>query len=239
MDISKLKRDPTLGSAVQQFVGKTVIAAKDCTIFVPVRYESKQMMFIGEEVLCVGVYGLACEGKVCCDVTLAKLPMRPSGITIEKIDDDDFYALSFKKGDVLISNTDLVKEDTLVYRVFDDIQSKGNVPWYMSPTGLAKLFITAKEHGNISLASTNASFEMIAATMTRVMNDLTKYFRHFITSLEDTKNVQYEFIPLTSVAYGTTNTITRLLGNYRDEGVAAALVYPTTTLEPVEEMLRR
>lgn len=240
MDITKLKRDPNLAETVQHFSGQKVLAKTDCQIVVPVRYESKQMLILGQMVLCVGVYGLVSQGKFCCDLTLAKMPLKPSSISVEKLeDDDDYYIFSFKKGDVMIDNIELVKEDTLVYRIFDDIHAKGNVPWYISPTALAKLFVTAQEHGNINLVSSNASFELIAATMTRIQKDLTKYFRHYAKSLDDPANPDYEFVPLTSVAYGTTNTITRLLGNYRDEGVTAALVHPTETLEPVEKMLRR
>ena len=45
-------------------------------------------------------------------------------------------------------------------------------------------------------------------------------------------------LPLKSIAYGLSNTTSRLMGNYLNDGMNSALVNPSTQNESIEDLLR-
>ena len=167
------------------------------------------------------------------------MPIKPDITSTTKFDDEEYFSFSFKAGSEVVSNLNLVRDDTLVYRVYNEITAKGHFPWFLSYEDLGKLYMTAPKHGNIVLASNNATFEMIAASITRDNRDTTKYYRYQINSMREQYTNPPNFIPLRSVLYGTTNTTSRLIGSYFEEGVLSALTNPSEKTEHVESLLRQ
>lgn len=239
MDIASLVHDPSKVIPTFKESGDCLITLTGCKTYIPVRFQNKGLIVIEETIQTVLIWAVVVDNKYyAVEKVMAYATITPSSMSIVKIGDEDYYEFTFDKGSTVIPDINLVKRDTLVYRAYDEITAQGNYPWYIAPDHSAKLYLSAKKHGGINLASNNATFELIAATTCRSSSDMTKFYRHSVDNIYDPKNTPHAYVALTSVMYGANNTVSRLMGAYYSEGVTAALVYPSTELESVEKKLR-
>ena len=167
------------------------------------------------------------------------LRITPTSTLRIKIDGTDYIEFVFNPGDTLTPSTQLVKTDTLVFRIYDEIISKGNVPWYLGYNDLGRIFDTARYHAGANIGTNSEVTELIMSLISRNKKDRTKYYRTVINKLEDLETTPPAFIPLRSVIFGATNTTNKLAGNYFDIGLKSALVSPAERTERIEELLRR
>lgn len=240
MDLSTLKRDPAKVRAACRVVGDQVIAVRQVKIVIPERFVEKQLAHIGAETFSVGIYAMVVDDRYYAVSRInARIQLQPSSINTVKFGDDTYLELIFDPGSVIIVSRQLVVADELIYQIFDEFISKGNVPWYIDYDDLARLFETSDHHAGVRLASRHAILAMISAAITRSRKDRTRYYRHVIQSQDDLAKREYAVIPLRSVSYGTTNTTSRLIGSYWNDGLTSALVNPSTKQEQIEELLRR
>lgn len=215
-------------------------ASKACKIITPVRYGERKLASITNEIRIVSIFAIVVEDKFyAVSKVLAMMQITPTSTNVIKVNGDEYYEFYFEKGSMVCPNLNLVKDDQLAYKVYDEIIAKGNVPWYFSYEDLGKLFTTAKEHANIHLAANNVPLEMIAASISRNPKDRRTYYRHAFKNATEMSKVQPDYIPLRSVIYGATNTTAKLMGAYFDDGLMSALVNPSDRVEGVEQLLRR
>lgn len=240
MDTKTLVRDASKIHACLYATTKgELYTNKPLKIYSPVRYTERKLSVVSNVVRIVGVFGIVVEDKYLgvCSV-LAMMPITPTSTNIVEFGEDEYFEFWFDKGSMVCSNLDLVKEDSLAYKVYDEILAKGNVPWYMSYEDLGKLFVTAETYAGITLAANNVPLEMIAAAISRDPSDRTAYFRHRLQKIEDQEKLKPDYIPFRSVIYGATNTTAKLMGAYFDDGLMSALVNPSDKVEGVERLLR-
>lgn len=238
MNVSDLVRDSAkVHAALTQSKSGVLVATKPLKIYVPARYQERELMVIANEIRTVAIFAIVVDDKYYGVSTVnARIQLTPSWTNIVKVDDEEYYEFGFDKGAQVTPNINLVKDDLFVYKIYDEIIAKGNVPWFLSYLDLGKLFTTAKSHGGINLAANNIPLEMIAAAISRQDKDRTKFYRHALG--EGKKDIKPAFIPFRSVMYGATNTTAKLMGAYFDEGLTSALVNPSTKKEGVETLLR-
>lgn len=241
MDVSKLVRNAEkVHAAISETKNGTLIAVKECKIYVPTRYAERKLAVIAYETRIVGIFGIVVEDKYyATSLANAIMQITPTSTSIVTIDEEEYYEFTFEKGAQITPNIELVKGDTFVYYIYDEIVAKGHIPWYFSYEDLGKLFTSAKYHGGITLAANNVPLEMIAAAITRQMKDRTEYFRHQIKTIDEQFKLKPAFIAFRSVIWGATNTTAKLMGSYFDDGLMSALVNPSEKAEGVESLLRR
>jgi hypothetical protein len=241
MDWKRYQRDASKVHAVLvEQPDNSVMTTRGVKIYVPERFSEKQLAVIGAETYIVGIFAIVVD-DLYYGVSTANAMMRikPSLISTVKFDDSTYLEFSFEAGSTVIATTELIKTDTLVYRIFDEMIAKGHVPWYLSYDDLAKLFETAEYHAGMRLTRSHAILEMIAAAVARDPQDRTKYYRHSVVNQADERSRPPVVIPLRSITYGATNTTSKLLGSYWDQGLTSALVNPSTKVENIEDLLRR
>lgn len=237
MDIKTLVRDgDAVKKAIKQ-VDKTLVAALDCKIYIPRRFEERKLAIISDEIRIVGIYAICVGGNYGVSSACAMMQITPSSTSIVSVDGDEYYEFTFYKGAVITPNCNLIKEDTLVYNIYDEVIAKGHIPWYLSYKDIGKIFTTSDYHGGLSLGPTNVAIEILAASIARSKDDRTIYYRHVIDNLEGVDNSVK--IPFRNVIYGATNTTARLTGAYFDDGLTSALTNPSETAEGIETLLRR
>lgn len=241
MDWTHYQRDAKRAHAVlvEQPDG-SVLTTKGCKIYIPERFAEKELAVIAAETYICGIFAIVVEDKYY-GVSTANAMMRikPSLISTVKFGEDTYLEFTFDPGAVVFATLDLIKNDTLVYRIFDEIIAKGRVPWYLSYDDLAKLFETSAYHAGVNLQGSHAILEMIAAAVARNPKDRTKYYRHGVVNQSDKYDHPPVLIPLRSITLGTTNTTSKLLGSYWDQGLNSALTNPSTKTENIEDLLRR
>jgi hypothetical protein len=126
----------------------------------------------------------------------------------------------------------------LVYKIYDEIISKGRVPWYLGYLELGQIFDTAGYHAGANIGKNQEVTELIISMISRSEKDRNKYYRTTIQSLDELMTNRPAFIPLRSVQYAATNTTNKLAGSYFSDALVSALVNPSDRVERIESLLR-
>ncbi len=243
MDFAALKRDAAAINAACPVVegGKVWITTAGCRIYVPCRYETHKLMTVGDEIRILGIFaivvGEGAQARYGISSAIAMLTVTPSSTAIIKIQGDDYYELSFDPGAEICGNLDLVKNDSLVFPVYDEFVAKGHIPAFFSYEDMCTLFISSERHAAMRLDASNAVLEMIVGSIARHRDDRTIYYRQTLTE-DAALKVPPAYIAFRNVIYGATSTVSKLLGSYMDDGMMSALVNPSEKVEGIESLLR-
>lgn len=240
MEIKSLIRNAKkVQECLQELPDGRLVALKPLKIVVPTRFEDRGLAELGLDSYICGIYCMVVEDKYyAVSLVNAMIRIEPFSTLTIKINGEEHYEFSFRAGDTVFSSVTLVKTDTLVYRIYDEFISKGNIPWYLTYEDLGKLFDTAKKFADANVGENPEVTELIISLIARDATDRTKYYRTTIEDLNYLKSNPPAFIPLKSVIYAATNTTNKLAGSYFNEGVISALVTPSTREERLESLLR-
>lgn len=241
MNHKELIRDPAkVQSYLKELPGGRLVTTKGCKIYIPARFAERGLASIGIETYIVGIYAIVVDDThYGVSMVNAMLPIEPTSTVTIQIDGEEFYEFTFEAGSTVVSSVNLVKTDTLVYKIYDEIISKGRVPWYLGYAELGKLFDTAPYHAGAKIGTNHEVTELIISMIARNPRNRHEYYRTSIKTPEDMLATDPAYIPLRSVTYAATNTLNRLAGSYFTEGVVSALVNPTERTERIEDLLRR
>lgn len=239
MQIQNLIRDASkVHDALKELPDSSVVAVKDVTIYIPTRFVDRGLAYVGVENHIVAIYAIVVDDMYYGVSTVnAMITIDPTDIGRIKINNDQYFEFTFKPGATVFKSTNLVKSDVLTYKIYDEILSNGNVPWYLSYEDLGGLFDTAKYHAGANIGQNKEVTELIASIITRDPTDKTKYYRSTLENETDLKTKKPVFIGLKNVVYSATNTVNRLGGSYFSQGVVAALVNPAVRKERIEQIL--
>lgn len=239
MEIDKLIRDPErIKSCLQELPDESLVAIKKCKIIIPTRFEERSLAEIGMDIFIVGIYAIITEDKYyAVSLVNTMIKITPTSIMKIKIKGVEHYEFTFDPGQVVMPRTNLVKDDILVYRIYDEIISKGKVPWYLTYDDLGHIFDTALSHAGANVGTNPEVTELIISIIARNGKDRTQYYRSSINSLDDIKTNPPVFISMKSVPYAATNTTNKLAGSYWSEGVVSSLISPSTKKERIETIL--
>ena len=216
-----------------------VLTKVPCKIQVPVRFSEIGLGQIGIDTFTYGLLAIILEtGEYAVLNVNALLQLDPYKQSIVTIDEVDYHEFYFDAGSVVIKTTDLVKNEALLFNVFDEFIFKGKVPWYTEYEDLGKLFDTAAYHAGSRVAQNPEVIEFIASMVSRSKDDRTKYIRETARGLADFTLSNIDYVPLKSVFYAVKSTVNKLTGSYFADGVTSALVSPTTQIDKIERILR-
>lgn len=241
MNPKELIRDASrVHGCLKELPDGRLVTTKGCKIYTPTRFAERGLASIGIETHIVGVYAIVVEDKFYgVSMVNAMQRIEPTSTIKVVIGDEEYYEFSFEPGSTVVSSVQLVKTDTLVYKIYDEIIAKGRVPFYLGYTELGKLFDTALYHAGAKIGTNHEVTELIISMISREPSDRAKYYRQTVQSMADVQTKPPAFIPLRSVTYAATNTTNKLAGSYFKEGLTSALVSPADRVERIEELLRR
>lgn len=239
MNVKDLVRDPARAqTAIKELPDGRLIAVKECKIYIPLRFSERSLAEIGVVNYIVGIFAIVTEGRYLgISLVNAMLQIEPSVTLKIKIDGVDYYEFTFMPGSTICSNVMLVKNDVLVYKIYNEIISKGRVPWYLGYEDLGNIFGTAKYHANANLGDNPEVTELIISLIARDKTDRTKYYRSTVHDRQEVLKNPPAYIPLKSVIYAASNTTNKLAGSYFSDGVVSALVSPSERSEKIESIL--
>lgn len=218
----------------------SIVTSKRLAIYVPERYAEKQLAKIAAEIYTFGVFAMVVDDQYyAVSNAIAMMQIKPSVVSTVKFDGENYLEFAFEPGSVVIVDKELVKDDFLVFRLFDEFIAKGKIPWFIDyRRDLGALFDSAGYHAGLNLSNNHVILDIIVAAITRTKADPTIYYRHRVKNLDDLEKVEPVNIPLRSVSYGATNTTSKLVGSYFGEGLTSALVHPSDRVEKIESILR-
>lgn len=240
MDLKSLVRDADkVKSVLTELPDGRLVTSKRVCIYIPTRFAERDLAYIGLDNNIVGIYAIVLDNTYYGVSTInAMINIDPSSINRIKIEDEQYFEFVFNPGSTVFKSVNLVKTDVLTYKIYDEIFSNGNVPWYINYQDLGKIFDTARYHAGANIGGNKEVTELIASLVARDPVDRTKYYRTVLESTADLKKKEPMFIGLKSVVYSATNTTNRLGGSYMSTGIVASLVNPSERVERVENLLR-
>lgn len=233
----QLIRDPVRVQSHLKERDGSVYTDAPCRIQVPARYQDRHLVSISSEVYIVGIFALIIEGYYSVSITNAMMRINPSSTERVDVNGVEYLEFHFEKGDQVIYSTDLIKNDTLVYYIYDEHVAKGRIPWYLNYFDLSRLFETAELHGGINLGN-RAVIDLILSTIARNPKDYTQLYRHILTKPKDIETNPPAIVPFRSVIWNTSDTTSKLIGAHFGDSVTSALVNPSERVERIEELLR-
>jgi hypothetical protein len=237
MNLSEFERDPVrVQSHLREMDDGSVVSKKPCKLYIPARFRDKNLATVGNEIYVLGIFMLTVEDRYYAVNNInAMMRIEPSSINTVVLNDKDHYEFVFEAGDLVFASTDLVKNDKLLYYIFDEIVAKGNVPVYLNYLDLGRIFDTAPKHAGVTLASTPTILHMLLSVVARDPDNLNQFFRQ-VTNGKDFERVK--FVQLRSSTHGANNTTARLLGSHFSDNLDSALVNPSDREENIERILR-
>lgn len=239
MDITTLERNAlAVHACLQETPDGKLIALKECKLYIPSRFEERGLLERGVETYIIGIYALVVEDKYyAVSMVNAMIKIDPSATMKIKIKGTDYYEFTFAAGSTFITSLNLVKDDVLAYKIYDEILYKGKIPWYLSYEDLGHIFDTAKLHSGANVGENSEVTELIISLISRVPSDRVKYYRTIAQDDDFIMKNPPAYIGLQSVQFSATNTTNKLAGSYFGQGLASALVNPSTRSERIEEIL--
>jgi hypothetical protein len=216
-----------------------LVVTKPMKVYIPARFEQHDMAVFENEISFVGICAMCTmDNKYAVSTVTAFMRSEPSLVNSVNIDDVDYVEMTYEPGSLLVANTNLVKIDNLMYRIYDEFFAKGRVPWYLGYQELGKLFEHSSYYAGVTVGSNPAIVEMIAATICRNPLNVKQYYRQSLQSMDELVSNPPTVIPLREVSYGATNATAKLMGPYFDDNVTSTIVSPGERVERVERLLR-
>lgn len=238
IDSSSFVRNAEEVYKAHEKVDRQIIAKDVLKMYIPQRYESRDFLVLEDEITVLGYTAWVYKDFY----AVTKIPgffrTEPSLINNVLIDGEEYIEFTYNSGDAIVANIAVVKIDNLMYRIFDELIAKGKIPWYLDYNDVLTLYEYSDYHAGVTLGSTRAPMEIVAATIARSPNDPKLFYRQWLSDKNQIKKNPPVNIPLRAVSYGATNVIAKLLGSHFNENLTSALVSPGDRVEDVERLLR-
>jgi hypothetical protein len=241
MDPTKLVRNAAeVHKSLVELDDNRLVTKRNLKIYIPSRFAERGLADIGIDIYIIGICAIVVDDKYyAVSMVNAMWRITPTSTMKVMINDDEYYEFSFEPGSTVLQTTYLVKNDQLVYRIYDEIIAKGRKPWYLGYLELAKLFDTASYHAGANIGRQHETMELIISLIARSQSNRHLYYRSTITDINDLVTNPPAIVPLMSVIYGGSNTLNKLAGSYFSEGMVSSLVSPTERKERIEDLLTR
>ncbi|ATA65440.1 virion-associated protein [Serratia phage Moabite] len=240
MDISALKRNAdAVKATLEETKQGSLVTKTGCRIQIQESFRSKKLISMGIETLIVGFFTMINpDGSYAVTTTPSMFRTKPASIKTVEIKGVSYYELTYKPGQTVFASLDLLKDNTLLYYLFEEVLARGRIPWFMSYTDLSNFFTLSPYYTGTHLVATPSIGEMIVAQIARQDSNRRLPLRQSVKKYSDVYTIPYSWIPLRNVVDGSTDTTTKISGSYTADGLDSAIVNPNTVIQPIEAILR-
>ncbi|WP_233874331.1 hypothetical protein [Paraburkholderia adhaesiva] len=200
-------RDPArVRAALVETPDGRLVAKEAVKITIPTRFAERGLAEVGIETFIYGVYAITLENSYY-GVSLVNAMIRIEPTSMMKVlsGDDEYYEFSFEKGSVITPSLDLVKNDSLIYRIFNEMLAGAHVPWYIGYAEMACLLDTAKYHAGANVGRNHDITELLVSIISRNAHDRHEFYRTTVKDLHDLLTNPPVFIPLRSIEFAATS----------------------------------
>lgn len=238
MDISKLVRDPVRVQSTFKEAGDQLITLKGCSIVFPKKYETKQLVYIGEDISLVGIFATFIDDTTYSVSTVpSKFAMGECLIDVIKIEDEEYYKLTYSPGAVVIKNVNALKVKVFSYNIVNYFIDYGNMPWFLNYLDAAELLRDIKHFCNIELGAGQAGFDVLISLISRSTENVREHYRLGIKSEADLYK-RPRFIPLMEKSLMTSSVLARVTGGELKRSIRESLIDDKATGEPLEALYK-
>lgn len=236
MDFGSLKRDPAqVHKTLVENPDGSVMTTTGCSIVIPERYIERELAHVADEFQTLGIFALVTnDGNYAVSTAMAMLRLNPIATTKVTYKEASYLILQFAPGSIVIHSTDVVKDEVLLYDVYNDFIDSGNIPWFVNYNDMLLMFDNSLYFTGRKLGSNHSVLPLIISTIARSGKDRRMHYR--LADPLQAKDLCW--IPFNSIIYGPKTTTARLMGAYFDTGLVSALTTTNEVDERVETLLR-
>lgn len=239
MELRDFERNPERVIAALVEVGDKLVTKKDLKILIPARFEEHGLAELGIETKILGMFMLIVENKYYGTMNFNNYcSIDPTSTTKVMFGEDEYIEFYFEPGSTVITNLNLVKNDAVVYKIFNEMIGGGRIPQYVDYITAGGIFDTARDYAGANIGQQREVTELIISMNARDVQNRHLNYRNVIEKKSDVFTRPPAWVGLRSVTWSATNTTAKLLGNHFDEGVTSALVTPSERTESIERLLR-
>lgn len=240
MDVSGWKRDPdALHATLKELPNNSLVTTTGCKIYIQESFRSKQLIIFGKRVMIVGFYAMInTDGNYAVSTTPAMMQITPSQTKVVEIKGRNYYEFTFPAGSTVIKELDVVKDNQLLYYLFEEILARGRMAFFYDYVTMGGFFKEMVRYTGTKLVTTASIGEMIVAQIARTEANRRIPLRNAIKNYGDDLKIPYAWIPLRNVIDGSSDTVAKIAGSYTADGLDSAIVNPSDKVQPIERLLR-
>lgn len=207
-----------------------IVNTNNITVKIPKTYLDTQFCKLGRKVETLGIFQLIINNKQMANLILTNMVTTiPSDI--DNNSDEEYTLCHFKKGDILIDNTSVIKSPDILYKIFHNFIFLGKFPKFLTYDELSTIFNQSVKVNDMYLPIGKEIFELMISHISRDEKDLTKFYRH-----TDMKKLM-SLIGLNNITYAPSSTTSKILGSYLEDGMTGALIDEKHNSDPIEDLL--
>ena len=240
IDVSKFKRDGNYIKGILTNKNNILATKADISILIPGRYEDRDLMQLGATITTISVYAIV-------DMSTRKyavmnlpifIELEPSSVDNITIGGNLYKKLNFVKGDIVSSNTTLVRKDDFVFNLFDEFFIKGKVPWFLSYLDASNILTQAKKYADSNIGNNPIAMEILVSIIARSEKDKKIPFRYTTGDGKDLDKKIVAYTGLQNPYYSFDNTVSKVAGSFFTKGLNSTIVDKQATSTKVEDILR-
>lgn len=239
MHVGHYKRDP--GRLKQALVKRNgqYVAKEQIRLMFPAYYADRGMADFSADYYVLGIFALlTSDGHYSVLNIPAMVHIARGTITRQTVDKIEYIVVEYEPGSIVIVSNKVVREDQLVYPIFNDLSFKGRIPWYMSGVNLGYILDGAKKYAGSGIGENRKAIQVIFSLLARNPKNPNQAYRHSVKTFAEVDATPPFYSSLRNVQYLASNTFSKLAGANFRPGVNSGLTQTTTRIEPIERVLR-
>ena len=238
LSVKDLKRNPDIIMSKVLETDTSFLAGEDMSIIFPARWLEAAANLARIDIT-VSIMGILCFIDKNNNYSVIKIPTRintnPNRITDLMVDDVPYKEMHYSKGEQLISNRDIVKDNSDLFTVFSEFYFKANVPFYVGKE-LTEVFINADKYAGSKVGENSLAIELMTSIVSKNADDLSEPYR---VAVNRNKDAKIKFINLLNPYITFKSTFGRISGSYAKQGTIASLLDPSENKDnKIEQILR-
>lgn len=238
---SVLTRDPKyILGLLEETKDDRIIVKKPLDVIYPENYLTKKLAKLDQDLTVLGIVALV-DPQTNKYAVLSIPGMITIPITEMKqftYQDDVYRVLSLDAYDTLVLNTNIVKDETLDYYMYNYFVELARIPWYLSYLDILNIYSKDSYYIGQNLIDIPQVLEMLLANIARDPKNDKFMYRDKLKSMDDIKTNPPSWVPLRNVSLGSVDTYSKLMGSYFEEGLTSALADKSKKMTRIEKVLR-
>jgi len=233
-----LKHNPAIIKSKLKTIGNSIVTSENLTILVFGKFVEKDMTTLDNVCKVVGVLAIMDDNM---NYSIMAVPgvveVEPNAIENIDIDGEHYFGLKIEKGDSLISDTTIVKDNSYIYKLFNVLILNGKVPFFLGYKDMLSIFKNLPKFTGSKLGKDTLPFEIFISMVARNKEDPTKDFRLSLKTNKDVNSIP-KWIGLSNIYYSFGSTLSKVAGSYFKTGTLVATVNKSKEATKLEKILK-
>lgn len=226
-----LKRDKEYISKNLINKNNKIYCSQKTIIEFPKWYEDKDLLDQSDKVYLYGIFAIVIDDKYSVSVIPTLITTEP--LMVNEIERDGVIYLQFTyaKGDCIIANTSIVKNESLSYNLFENFYLSARIPWFVEYEDLVRILDNVFPYSKSNLGNNYIANELTTSFISRASSDKRLFYRQKTTD-------GISFTDMNNVYYSALSTLNKIGGNYFISGLTSALVQKEKAPTKLENLVR-